>query len=74
QASASVLGEHGPGCTAGEIEAVGDQVAAMLKSSEPPAESELGEFRPFLPVRSHKSRYECVLLPFKAIGRAFSEH
>lgn len=73
QAAASVLGEHGPGCTADEIEGVAGRVEAMLKSDQPPEESELGEFRPFLPVRSHKSRYECVLLPFKAIRRAFKK-
>ena len=73
QASASVLGEHGPGCTADEVAEVGERVEAMLKSDEPPLDDEVGEFRPFLPVRSHKSRHECVLLPFKAIRRAFSK-
>ncbi|HEX6141405.1 MAG TPA: iron-sulfur cluster assembly scaffold protein [Geminicoccaceae bacterium] len=73
QAAASVLGEHAPGCSAGEVDEVGRRVEAMLKAEQAPDPAEVGEFQPFVPVRGHKSRYECVLLPFKAIARAFSE-
>jgi nitrogen fixation NifU-like protein len=73
QAAASVLGEHGPGHAAEEIAEVGREVAEMLKADHPPAPEEIEEFRAFLPVRSHKSRHRCVLLPFEAIARAFRD-
>lgn len=43
-----------------------DQVSAMLKKGAEPAFPSLAVF---LPVRSHKSRHDCVLLPFKALAK-----
>jgi nitrogen fixation NifU-like protein len=41
----------------------------MLKQgAEPP----LPALAPFLAARPHKSRHDCVLLPFKALAKALS--
>lgn len=45
-----------------------DDASAMLKSG---AEGERPALVPFHPVRPHKSRHGCVLLPFRAMVKAF---
>lgn len=60
--------------TAGGMDSPGavrllDGVRAMLKQgAEPP----LPALAPFLAARPHKSRHDCVLLPFKALAKALS--
>jgi NifU-like protein involved in Fe-S cluster formation len=72
QASASLLGRHTVGCTAAEIRAVAEQIEAMLRDgSELPAGS-WADYAVFAPVRAHKSRHECVMLPLRALLAALA--
>jgi nitrogen fixation protein NifU and related proteins len=64
QASASLLGRHAPGRSADEIRALADQIAAMLRADGGAPE---GDWSAFEPVRAHKSRHECVMLPLRAL-------
>lgn len=65
QASAAVLGKQAKGLDRTELEAVRDQVAAMLEGAKaPPAPFEI--YGVFDGVAAHKGRHVCVLLPFKA--------
>jgi NifU-like protein involved in Fe-S cluster formation len=67
QASASLLGRHAPGRTTAEIRAVAEQIEAMLRAgSELPAGG-WADYAVFAPVRAHKSRHECVMLPLRAL-------
>jgi nitrogen fixation NifU-like protein len=71
RASASVLGRRAPGVTPQEIERVAGSLEAMLAA--PPGagwESGWEELAAFAPVRGHRSRYGCVLLPFRALRDA----
>lgn len=69
RASASVIGLHAPGENAVELERIGHAVRAMLEegAAPPPGWDELGVFAP---VRGHRSRHGCVLLPFRTLSHA----
>ena len=69
QASASALASVAVGRDAAGIEKVRlDSERAIGRE-----EGEAGEpFAAFTPVKSHKSRHECVLLPFEALKEALS--
>jgi NifU-like protein involved in Fe-S cluster formation len=72
QASASLLGRHAAGSAAAEIRKVAEQIEAMLRDgSEPPAGS-WADYAVFAPVRAHKSRHECVMLPLRALLAALA--
>jgi nitrogen fixation protein NifU and related proteins len=74
RASASILGLHAPGCSAGEIEAIHTVLTEMLASGGRPPTT-WTELALFLPVRPHPSRYGCVLLPIRALQMAlFKPH
>ncbi len=68
RAAASLVGLHGSGLDAAEAEALRGQVAATLAGSEPPPGSQ--ELPLFAPVRPHRNRHGCVLLPFEALCAA----
>ena len=70
QASASLIGDHAKGHPAADFDALRARIEAMLKDDGAPPEGEFEGFKAFLPVRAHKSRHECVLLPFDALKRA----
>lgn len=71
QAAASLVGLHGVGLNAAEAEALRGQVAAALAgSAPPPGWSELSLFEP---VRPHRNRHGCVLLPFEALFAALKD-
>jgi NifU-like protein involved in Fe-S cluster formation len=67
KAAAGVAAEHAPGMATEQAAALADQVRAMLKQGAEPVLSALAVF---LAVRPHKSRHDCVLLPFKALAKA----
>lgn len=46
---------------------------AALRSADAPPESFPEEYRLFYPVRLHKSRRSCVMLPFETVIRALSD-
>lgn len=72
QASASVLGAHAVGETAAGIAAVRDAVRAMLEDGGS-LDGRWPELSSFRPVAAHKSRFNCVLLPFQAVLDAADE-
>ena len=68
QASASAIGAHAVGQRADSVEGVRAGIQAMLDdgqdSAPEPWAEDLAAFRPVAP---HKSRHQCVLLPFDAL-------
>ena len=67
QAAASIVGRSAPGKSLGDIAATAQAVEAFIKfGTELPPQSWPGLDR-FAPVRPHKSRHRCVLLPFEAL-------
>lgn len=67
RAAAALAAEQAVGLDAEAAARLADQVAGMLKKGADPAFPALAAF---LPVRPHKSRHECVLLPFRALVKA----
>jgi NifU-like protein involved in Fe-S cluster formation len=67
QASASLLGRHAPGRSADEIQALADQIEGMLRTHGGAPEGDWSGYDAFEPVRTHKSRHECVMLPLRAL-------
>ena len=71
EASASLLAQHGIGLTADDIRAVDVSLQQMIREDGPVPDG-WPDLASFEPVRSAKSRHECVLLPFEAATRALS--
>jgi nitrogen fixation NifU-like protein len=71
QASASVLGAAAAGETAESLNAARDTLRAMLKAgAAAPTDGKWTALAAFAPVAGHKSRHECLLLPFEAVIQA----
>lgn len=68
RAAASLVGLHGAGLDAVQAQVLRDQVAAALDGAEPPPG--WPELALFEPVRPHRNRHGCVLLPFEALCAA----
>lgn len=68
RAAASLVGLHGTGLNAEEANALREQVAATLAGRDPPPG--WPELSLFEPVRPHRNRYGCVLLPFETLAAA----
>lgn len=68
RAAASVIGLHGVGLSAADSDALRAAVAAMLAGGERP--DGWAELAVFEPVRQHRSRHGCVLIPFEALAKA----
>jgi nitrogen fixation NifU-like protein len=73
QAAASVIGERAPGKDAAELRNVADQVARAVANDPAAIGASWPEMSAFAPVHPHKSRHECVLLPFQALVQALDE-
>lgn len=71
RAAASLVGLHGAGLTAVEADVLREQVAATLTGSDPPPG--WPELALFAPVRPHRNRYGCVLLPFETLVAALKD-
>ena len=70
QASASALASVAAGRDAAGVEAARrDALRALGREEGAPAEP----FAAFAPVKPHKSRHECVLLPFEALKAALTD-
>lgn len=68
RAAASLVGLRGAGLNAEEANTLHEQVAATLAGSEPPPG--WPELALFAPVRPHRNRHGCVLLPFETLAAA----
>lgn len=74
RAAASMIGAGAVGCDRDEVEFVCQQLTAMLKGEEvSPWLAKWESLALFQPVQAHKSRHNCVLLPFKALARAIAD-
>ena len=72
QASASLLGRHAPDRTAAEIHDVATQIEAMLGAGSGAPGGDWSDYAALEPVRAHKSRHECVMLPLRALLAALA--
>ena len=72
QASASLLGRHAPGRTAAEIAEVAAKVEAMLEGGGDAPGGDWSGYAALEPVRAHKSRHNCVMLPVRALLAALA--
>jgi nitrogen fixation protein NifU and related proteins len=72
KASSSILAERIRGLRVDELEIMRSDLDGALKSSTDDPQSFPEEYCMFFPVRSHKSRHSCVLLPLEAVIKAVS--
>ncbi len=76
EASASLLAQVSIGAPPARVHDIAQAIGAFLKRS-PDIEAGLPSYAQafviFEPVSAHKSRHDCVLLPFYAFAQAFSE-
>lgn len=72
QASAAILAAHALGETGESLIRLKEKIAKMLKEGAEVPTGKWSVFAIFAPVREHKSRHTCVLLPFEAVEKAFS--
>jgi nitrogen fixation NifU-like protein len=70
EAAASVIGQHVLGSTRAELTAASDAVRALLKDAA--TSVPWPELEAFTPIRVHRSRHSCVLLPFEALTKALA--
>lgn len=70
QASAAILAANASGESAGSLARVKTNVAAMLKDGTAAPTGKWSAYAIFAPVREHKSRHTCVLLPLEAAEKA----
>jgi nitrogen fixation protein NifU and related proteins len=72
QASVAIIAEHAVGKPSGQIPAVADAVSGYLAGGGPDDALPWPSLSAFAPVRAAKSRWECVMLPFRAAVKALS--
>lgn len=72
QAAAALIAELAPGQTRDDLIAAKEAARSLLAGGVPPAGAWTG-LAIFTPVATHKSRHQCVLLPFEALRRALDE-
>jgi nitrogen fixation NifU-like protein len=74
RAAASLLALRAPGSELAEVVAAAQALQRMLRGEqEQPPATIWPDFEAFLPVRQHRSRHGCVLLPFQAL-EALAQH
>jgi nitrogen fixation protein NifU and related proteins len=74
KASGSILAERVSGLGIDELKGICSRLEGALKASDNDPESFPEGYNLFFPVRLHKSRHSCVLLPFQAVITAVSEY
>ncbi len=73
RASAAVIGAHAPGEDPARLKDIAGAITAMLKSTGPVPDGAWQTLEAFRPVVDHKSRHDCVLLPFQALIEALDQ-
>lgn len=73
EAAAAAIGKHAIDQTEGDLRAVAQSVADILKGERDAAAAPWPDLAAFTPVTAHKSRHDCVLLPFQALTKALDE-
>jgi len=72
EASAETIAAQAPGKTPAELSQAAAFVSAILKDGANAPAGEWSSLAIFAPVHRVKSRQECVLLPFEALGKALA--
>jgi nitrogen fixation NifU-like protein len=72
EAAGSIIGAHAIGATPDALRAAAAAAAAVVAGRAPSADS-WPELAFFAPVHAHKSRHNCVLLPFQALEDALAK-
>ncbi len=73
RAAAGVLAAAAPGETGAGVAAAAEALRAMLDDGSPPPGGKWEGLEAFVPVAAHKSRHDCVLLPFQALLKALGK-
>jgi NifU-like protein involved in Fe-S cluster formation len=73
QAAAAVIAARAPGETPAALHEVAAEVADAVRKGSATAAGRWPELGAFAPVHRHKSRHDCVLLPFEALTQALAE-
>ncbi len=73
EASASVIGARAAGERAADLDALALALRQTLESNDGAPQLRWPSLEMFLPVRGHRSRHDCVLLPFDALVRALGQ-
>jgi nitrogen fixation NifU-like protein len=78
QAAAAVIGARAPGQTAAALRENTDRLRQLIVDGSDAADGAAvdglwPELAAFAPVHRHKSRHDCVLLPFAALSRALDQ-
>jgi NifU-like protein involved in Fe-S cluster formation len=73
QAAAAAIAERAPGETPTALRAVARDLSHAIARAPEAAGESWPELAAFAPVHAHKSRHECVLLPFEALIRALDQ-
>jgi nitrogen fixation protein NifU and related proteins len=74
KASSAILAELAEGRTIQELRKIGADIEGALRSSMDEQGAFPEGYRLFSPVRPHKSRHACVMLPFDAFTQAILEY
>ena len=73
QAAAVAIAARAPGETPAALHEIADRLDQAIRKDPADLESLWPELGVFAPVHRHKSRHDCVLLPFKALLRALAQ-
>jgi nitrogen fixation protein NifU and related proteins len=73
QAAAAAIGRRAPGATPAALRIVARDLGEALAGAPEAAGKSWPELAAFAPVHAHKSRHECVLLPFEALIGALDQ-
>lgn len=72
QAAATVIGNQAVGETPAQLRTIVTRLAETIAAGST-ADDLWPELAAFTPVHAHKSRHDCVLLPFEALAQALDE-
>ena len=73
QAATAVIAARSPGESPAALRAVARELTEAIAKAPEGAGRRWPELAAFAPVHAHKSRHECVLLPFEALTRALDQ-
>lgn len=76
EAATNIVAQHGVGATIAELENITEQLINFLNNNDNsslPFISSWQKLNLFSPVSQHKSRHQCVLLPFQAVQQALAK-
>jgi nitrogen fixation NifU-like protein len=73
QAAAMAIARRAPGTTPAVLRTVARELCDAIAGAPAAAGRSWPELAAFAPVHAHKSRHDCVLLPFQALIRALDQ-